>query len=67
MFIPSVKLSPTLAARFVRALPKETKHSAKMRFSGRHIAPFRGYELLVDLAGLDALLQARATDRGERR
>ena len=65
---------------------------AKMRFSGRHIAPFRGYEptdkivhwlgaalfrfensviaelwVLGDLAGLDALLQAQATHRGERR
>ena len=65
---------------------------AKMRFSGRHIAPFRGYEptdkivhwlgaalfrfensviaelwVLGDLAGLDALLQAQATDRGEQR
>ena len=64
---------------------------AKMRFSGRHIAPFQGYEptgkivhwlgaalfrfensviaelwVLGDLAGLDALLQAQATDRGER-
>ena len=65
---------------------------SKMRFSGRHIARFRGYEptdkivhwlgaalfrfensviaelwVLGDLAGLDALLQAQATDRGERR
>src|SRR5215469_12796548 len=63
----------------------------KMRFSGRQIARFRGYEptgkivhwlgaalfrfensvivelwVLGDLAGLDALLQAQATDRGER-
>ena len=65
---------------------------AKMRFSGRQVAPFRGYEptrkivhwleaalfrfensviaelwVLGDLAGLDALLQAQATDRGEQR
>jgi hypothetical protein len=63
-----------------------------MRFSGRQVELFRGYEpmgkivhrlaaalfrfensviaelwVLGDLAGLGALLQAHATDRGERR
>ena len=92
MFIPSAKLSPTIAARFFRALPKEIKHSQRCASRVVKSRRFRGYEptgkivdwlgaalfrfensviaelwVLGDLAWLDALLQAQATDRGERR
>jgi len=44
MFVLYVEPSPGISAKFSPVLAKETRPSQKMRFSGRHIAPFRGYE-----------------------
>ena len=44
MFIPSAKLSPTFAARFFRALPKEIKHSQRCASRVVKSRRFRGYE-----------------------